>query len=310
MIKQYSIFILLAIALASCKKTTIAPSPVAAVKSEVASLAASSVTYQDGWNNELHYLSPKNDPQNYDIWLPAKRDTSNTRLFVFIHGGSFLSGDKRDSEFMTTINSIIKEFPDCAIATINYRLGVMPLSDQSKDVENAISQLISESKAMQISNKQIVLIGESAGGYFAFYEGLKKDTKSGNQARYKAIVSLSGFAQMLPLTDASTSLKYRIGIAALSVKVPGLNYDAYSPVNRIAELKGLPELYLFYGGKDDQISPQNSKKIVSAVEATKNTDYIANTYIRGFAEESHVLGETAKSEIAVFLKEKIKFKAD
>ncbi len=55
-----------------------------------------------------------------DVYLPAGRDTANTKVLLFIHGGSWSSGDK--SDFDSAISSIRKSLTDYAIFNINYRL--------------------------------------------------------------------------------------------------------------------------------------------------------------------------------------------
>ncbi|MEI9944726.1 MAG: alpha/beta hydrolase [Chitinophagaceae bacterium] len=58
--------------------------------------------------------------QKMDIYLPAGRTTSNTKVIVLIHGGGWTEGDKAD--FAPFISLIQEKLAGYAIFNINYRL--------------------------------------------------------------------------------------------------------------------------------------------------------------------------------------------
>src|SRR5688572_23654531 len=82
--------------------------------------------------------------QKMDIYLPANRDTNNTKLMVLIHGGAWIEGDKADFN----IPDIKKLLPEYAIANINYRLvtnnGQNTFPAQEEDVKAAVSFLLNK----------------------------------------------------------------------------------------------------------------------------------------------------------------------
>lgn len=51
--------------------------------------------------------------QVMDVFLPAGRDTANTKVILFIHSGSWSGGDK--DEFFDAIPAIRTKLPDYAI---------------------------------------------------------------------------------------------------------------------------------------------------------------------------------------------------
>ena len=55
-----------------------------------------------------------------DVYLPAGRSTSTTKVLILIHGGAWNQGDK--SEFTSYVDTLKKRLPDYAIFNINYRL--------------------------------------------------------------------------------------------------------------------------------------------------------------------------------------------
>ncbi len=65
------------------------------------------------------------DPlQKMDIYLPANRSVTATKVIIMIHGGGWVGGDKAD--FSNMIDSLKKRLPDYAIFNINYRLAAWP----------------------------------------------------------------------------------------------------------------------------------------------------------------------------------------
>jgi len=58
--------------------------------------------------------------QKYDIYLPADRTSSKTKVLLLVHGGGWIEGDKSS---MTLFIDLIKErYPQHAIVNMNYVL--------------------------------------------------------------------------------------------------------------------------------------------------------------------------------------------
>lgn len=117
--------------------------------------------------------------QRMDIYLPAGR-TNRTRLVVFIHGGGWKGGDK--SEMNPVINQIRQEWPDAAIANINYRLastaGNIHHNEIMNDVKAAVQFVISNKTSFSVSDT-LAMAGASAGAHLAMLF-----TYSHNQGNY------------------------------------------------------------------------------------------------------------------------------
>ena len=62
--------------------------------------------------------------QKMDVYLPAGRTTTSTKVMVMIHGGGWTSGDKAD--FNAFVDTMKRRLPDYAIFNINYRLFCRP----------------------------------------------------------------------------------------------------------------------------------------------------------------------------------------
>ena len=81
-----------------------------------------------------------NASQAMDIYLPANRSTTSTKVIVLIHGGGWTTGDKNDPLFLPTVDTLKRRLPGYAIFNINYRLSATPyflFPTQEMDVKAA-----------------------------------------------------------------------------------------------------------------------------------------------------------------------------
>lgn len=133
-------------------------------------------------------------PLHMDLYLPICENPtgdSKTPLAIFIHGGSFLAGDKSE----TTITDLAKSFAKrgYASASINYRMGFVNedglnqcnmanypcffAADTAEwyrayyrgvqDAKGAIRYLVNRHLEYQIDPSNIFIVGESAGAFIA-----------------------------------------------------------------------------------------------------------------------------------------------
>lgn len=106
--------------------------------------------------------------QKYDIYLPANRSSSITKVLIFIHGGGWIQGDKSDME--DYIPLLAEEHPDYAIVNLNYRLAQVPtraaFPNQFLDIKKALEHLSDEADEYNII-AEFGLIGVSAGAHLA-----------------------------------------------------------------------------------------------------------------------------------------------
>src|SRR4030095_2792613 len=111
-----------------------------------------------------------NTQQKMDVYLPANRSTTITKVIIMIHGGGWNPGDKAD--FNEYVDSLKKREPSYAIFNINYRLANTPdiFPAQELDVRAAVEFIYNKRSEYLISDK-IALIGASAGAHLALLQG-------------------------------------------------------------------------------------------------------------------------------------------
>jgi acetyl esterase/lipase len=114
-----------------------------------------------------------NSEQDMDIYLPANRSTSSTKVFVLIHGGGWSAGDKADFDYMFT--SLKTYYPNHAIININYRLGTSSSPGYPKQINDIQAALNHIQLAKYEVSTQYFLIGASAGGHLSLLYGYAFD---------------------------------------------------------------------------------------------------------------------------------------
>ncbi len=142
----------------------------------------SSLTYAEGQYN------------NYDLYLPS--DTSANSLILFIHGGSFTSGDKADED------AWCKYFAakGYITATTNYTLAKKNSMTNMNLMYDEMLQCVAAIKA-ECENRgyhptQMATSGQSAGGYLAMLYAYR--AKDASPLPVKFVFQQTGPATMAP----------------------------------------------------------------------------------------------------------------
>ena len=58
--------------------------------------------------------------QVYDLYLPANRSNTKTKVIILVHGGGWSGGDKEDMDGFVTL--VQENHPDHAVVNVNYVL--------------------------------------------------------------------------------------------------------------------------------------------------------------------------------------------
>jgi len=194
------------------------------------------------------------DPvQTLDIYLPANRSVSTTKILVIIHGGGFTSGSK--SQLTAYIQPIQKRLAGYAIFNISYRQATTHdtlFPTQENDVKAALQFIINNSEKYRVS-KNVILLGVSAGGMLALLQGYKYT----EPVIPKAIISFFGPTDLLDLYTHSSNPLVPLTLMQVTGKTPAedtLVYTDSSPINFVSA--NSPPTILFQGGKDPLVNTQ------------------------------------------------------
>ncbi|MEP7229543.1 MAG: alpha/beta hydrolase [Ginsengibacter sp.] len=217
--------------------------------------------------------------QNMDIYLPADRSTSSTRVIVMIHGGSWESGDKTElTEFVDTLK---RRLPDYAIVNINYRLSVNGnnvFPTQENDTKAAL-QFIVDNAAKYLISKKVVLLGVSAGGQLALLQGYKYNSP----VVPKAIISFYGPTDLTAMYNDPGDALIPPALAEIVGKTPLQDPSIYinsSPVNFVSSSS--PPTIFFQGGMDLLVKASQAVSLQSKLQAAG----VVNQYVL-YPNEGH-----------------------
>ena len=237
-----------------------------------------------------------NASQVMDIYLPANRTATSTKVMVLIHGGGWNTGDKNDPLFAPFVDSIRSRLPDYAVFNINYRLSAKPLNifpSQEMDVKAAVDFIFSKRNEYAISDK-FVFIGASAGAQLAMLQAYKYIST----VKAKAVVSFFGPSDLVEMYNNPAGGNPLISAALADAvgKTPAQDLVIYtnsSPLNFITTNNAMPTI-LLHGGLDPLVKPGQSaavyNKLLSLNIPTQNIlypagghgDWNAATYTNAF----------------------------
>lgn len=197
-----------------------------------------------------------------------RTDTTGHPTFVWIHGGGFVSGDKR-SELAYFAAFLQRGW---VVVSLNYRQGAGVGGKSMEDVVCAMRWLRANATKFGIDTARVVVGGGSAGGTLAFVAGTatERDASScGGPAPLapKAIVNDFGVADLLS-EDAHLE-KILPGQNFGRLWAGGLNgvkaVDAlWSPVRRVS--KRTPPVYMLHGERDGVVPVAQSDSLDAALK--------------------------------------------
>ncbi|HEY6504752.1 MAG TPA: alpha/beta hydrolase [Chitinophagaceae bacterium] len=210
--------------------------------------------------------------QNMDVYLPAGRSKTATKVMILVHGGAWATGDK--SDFAEYVDTLKKRLPDYAFFNINYRLASIAgnfFPTQENDVKSAISFILGKSDEYNISQR-FVLLGASAGGHLALLQAYKHMTP----VKAKAVIDFFGPTDMVQLYNQPADPAIIPVLQVLLSGTPASNpaqYQQSSPINYVTAQS--PPTIIFHGGLDDVVPVSQS----TALEAKLQAMGVAHQYL-------------------------------
>ncbi|MBR3060134.1 MAG: alpha/beta hydrolase [Oscillospiraceae bacterium] len=135
--------------------------------------------------------------QKLDIYLPETGE-GPFPVIVYIHGGAFVGGDKRDDQMLHAADGIARGY---AVVSYEQRLlpeGVFPLPVY--DTKAALRWLKAHAKEYCLDPERFAIAGDSAGAYHALFAAATQEIPAfdgpeaprGGDSRVKAAIGLFG----------------------------------------------------------------------------------------------------------------------
>lgn len=286
--KKFLPVFLLSFVFVACQKETRQPTE--------QPLAAQTIT-------NVNYAASSDTAQRMDVYLPAGRNTTDTKVLIMIHGGGWISGDKVD---MNPYVEVIKSrLPEYAVFNLNYRLGAFPATNpfpaQENDVRAAVNYITSKAQDYRFNTDKAVILGASAGGHLALLQAYKNPSP-----KFKAVVDFFGPTDMVGIYNAYASTPIsQLAIQALLSGTPATNaslYQSSSPLNFVSA-QSQPTLILH--GTADPVVPYAQSTALKTKLETAGVSVKMVTYAgAGHGDWNTATFDDAFNQVVSFLKEK------
>lgn len=224
-----------------------------------------------------------------DIWLPRLAAETAVPIVVWIHGGAFQLGDRRELPPTFEPDSVFRRLNEAGIAcaTVDYRHSLeAPFPAQLHDIKAAVRYVREHAGVLGIDAQRIGAWGESAGGHLAALLGLTGSHQDlegglgvqGHPSSVSAVVDFYGVSSlnvMPPMTAANDFM----GPALLAAVPEGASLHpetmlvggsgdpallaAASPINYVTA--GAASFLLIHGNKDGLVPHAQSELLADAL---------------------------------------------
>lgn len=236
--------------------------------------------------------------QNMDVYLPAGRNTTDTKALILIHGGAWVGGDKADMNDAITALKIT--LPDFAIFNINYRLAALPSTNlwpvQLDDVNTAVNFIVGKSSEYKFNSSKLSIGGASAGAHLAL---LKAYTQ--NSGNIKAVVDMFGPADMKDLYLQNSS--YQPLLTIFMGGTPTSNPSVYTNASPLFAVNSTTTPTIILHGTSDTVVPvSESDSLNSRLAAAGVARQYERYPLEGHGSWTPANTADAYAKIAAFLK--------
>lgn len=212
---------------------------------------------------DVQYADAPGNDNLLDAYLPDNRN-SNTKVIVYIHGGSWVQGDKK--EFPKALIDELVGKRKYALASLNYRLvkdGKNTFPAPVEDVKKALAFIAANAAEYKYDGNSFALIGASAGAHLAMlyaygYDSLKQ---------VKTVVDIFGPTDLSdetvrqPGSESNAIIVNFLGTPDTAAKI----VKEASPYFRLTGATGVPTI-IFHGTADELVQVNQSEKLYKKLQ--------------------------------------------
>jgi acetyl esterase/lipase len=233
--------------------------------------------------------------QKLDIYLPGEGEGPFPAL-IFIHGGAFVFGNKRDTQFLHAIGGINRGY---AVVSVEHRLGFeAQFPSALYDFKAAIRFLRANAVKYMIDGSRFASCGDSAGGYYAVMAAATQgnpafeDLSMGNaeySGHVQAVVSWYGAYDLVvqnntrredsPMNDPNMPDVELLLLGAHSKDIGGLMYFT-NPLNFIN--RSFPPVFIHHGAEDHTVPVLQAYLLEEKVRTVCGADRVEMEIMEGF----------------------------
>jgi Esterase/lipase len=238
--------------------------------------------------SDITYKTVGTTELQLDIYNPTVEVDGKIPVLIYVHGGSWLSGD-RSIEGYSTFGTFFDDVRALGVAVVpvSYRLTTSEITYPAhiNDVCDAIRFVVKHADEYNFDTSRIGLIGFSAGGHLSLLAGFcttmfgDDPELAGTDFDVKCVIDFCGptdFTQLSDYTD-DTQRIYAMALLKgfLGVPLEG-NEQVYAGASPITYVGKNPDLSLIiFQGKSDELVPyvQVDRLYAKCVEAGMDVQY-------------------------------------
>lgn len=243
-----------------------------------------------------------------DVYRPTEPSAEPRPAVVFVHGGGWGAGDKRD--FTDAARRLAQQ--GYVVLSVNYRLaraGRNLWPAQLDDVQRAVRWLRAHAQQYGVDPKRVGAIGHSAGGHLVACLATRETRDNSDAAlatfssRLTCAIDMSGPVDLVTSDNPQTDGIIANLLGGRNADLPDLARDA-SPI-LFVDAKTAP-VFIVHGRKDELVAVRHAEQFAAALRK-------AGVEVRSliFDDEGHGLsnkanGERMIRESVAFLKSHLK----
>ncbi|MGJ4892051.1 alpha/beta fold hydrolase [Bradyrhizobium sp. HKCCYLRH3099] len=239
------------------------------------------------------------DPlQKLDFW--QARGGAPAPLVVFVHGGGWKRGDKRNATGAAKVEHMLAQ--GYAFASIDYRLvPAATVEQQAADVAAAVAWLRNNAGRLRIDPSRIVLMGHSAGAHLVALVGTdpRYFTAAGVSLRdVSGIIALDGacYDVARQLTDSG---RFMLDTYIQAFGTDPARQRALSPTLQAAKPNAPAFLILHVDRADGKVQSEALGAALTQAGTPAEVAGVGGTGLRGHMEINRELGDPSHPATAI-----------
>lgn len=224
---------------------------------------SNSITYKD-----VVYKNTNNIPLKLDIYEPINQIYNSSPVLLYVHGGSFVYGDKNIPD---TLNPILDTFREQGYTIISTSYELMKdkeiFNKQICDIKDTIRWIYKNKSTYNFNTDEIGIIGISSGAHLslmASYSGENEFVDDKDLSNYPSKIKyLIDFAGPTNLSLLNTSnLNYDLSKIFSSISNKEEVIKKYNPINYVN--KSIPNTLIIHSNFDPAVPYESSKELYDA----------------------------------------------
>ena len=255
------------------------------------------------YSSEISYGS--NEKQKIDFY-----EGSSDKVLIWIHGGGWLFGDKRSARWVKRFHNHFIDHEKLNVYMIGYRVGEDTAPSAVDDVICAYKKILDDAVAKNLSVKDIVVSGASAGGHLALMVGLSNEynleSSCNTSIKPKAVINLFGITEIEKNSQFLDEEKFFSFSNYIKTWLPeSLTLEEasekFSPINLVGP--NSPQVLTIHGTKDDWVPYDQAILLGKKLKDKHQLLTIENGGHYGFSDEAD---QIIRQNIAEFLRDTYK----